>query len=192
MLLSNSPENSKLVFQMLENFNFPHVSYLKVYLMFTDVVGPASLKAQKLTEAIDYDCEGEGKFTITINEDVDKLGIKDLHLRICKSSWSNMWCSGPNSYFIERPCRTNVSDSHNRSTCVLNKPTLCSAVKNNGFQRNWYHGVYVVKIVGNSAEGTVSSKVFAISPRRYQFSCSVDFLLGYPHYNKLCPSSSFQ
>ena len=145
---------------------------------------------ETLQESVDYNCEGQIKFDIGINQTNKPIQLRDVHLQLCASSWSNKWCTSPDSYFIEQPCSYKKVGVIRIPVCVLDIQTMCRAISSSG---NWYHSVYVTKVVGLADGEIYSTRQFALSPLRYEYRCKKKLELGVRirGHSKLCQISNF-
>jgi len=133
----------------------------------------------KLQEYVGYKCDGEIKFEISINVTSGPANLRDVHMLVCQSSWSNRWCTSPNSFFVEQPCRNEVWRSTNTTqACILDIGTMCKAIHINSVYRNWFHSVYVVRVNGIANGKVYSTEKIALSPMRYQMQCGNGLQLG--------------
>ena len=143
----------------------------------------------KLQEYVDYNCEGEIKFGIGINGTSGPVSLRDVKMLVCQSSWSNRWCSSPDSLFIEQPCKYEMWRRPNTTqACILDIGTMCKAIHSNRVYHNWFHSVYVVRVIGIANGIVYSTKQFPLSPMRYQMHCGNGLLLGkgIRGYSKQC------
>ena len=151
---------------------------LSVFVFVTELGTVRFNGPPNLNESVEYQCTGEVKFKISIKESNKEVPLTNLHLQICKSSWSNKWCTGPDSKFIKKPCISDARNSNETSYCDVDIPTMCHVTSSSGSSRNWYHSVYVTRVVGFVNGEVYRTKEFPLSPQRSQFGCSDNSLLG--------------
>lgn len=163
--------------------------------MDSNVTGAESLELygyRALQESIDYKCEGEIKFEISINQTNEPIQLRDVNLQLCVSSWSNKWCTSPDSYFIQQPCdHKKMVGLITSPVCILDIQTMCRAISGN---RNWYYNIYVAKVVGLANGKPYSTRQLALAPFRYQFRCkdnSMTLGMKIRGYAKQCQISNY-
>ena len=163
-------------------------------LSFADYEELQHNEFQVLHESINYNCEGEVKFEIRLNETRSHVVyLRDVHMQVCKSSWSNMWCTSPNSNFIKQDCSYKNTVLNTTHICVFDIAKMCNVIQTDRMYSNWFHSVYVVRVVGTANGMIYSTKQLALSPMRYQLQCKNNFLLGsrIRGYNKQCQISNY-